>query len=209
MLDEDEDSMIYGKINEIQNELRNQQEPEGKGSAVTFNNDTQHNTNPYRGEGSRPSDVVNFEDKSDHQDKSHEDLQTQEVKNYGREREESDPQFYSNEGVENPPVAEIDYDNAKNEIENQLQMINQEIDQIKAQKKEESEDEQPDKNIEVDISQKFKRSPDQRSPKHQQREQKQSRKGKRSNKKWERKKPKNKSVEKKEELKKLLKLYEK
>lgn len=155
-----EDDVIYGKIKQIQDSLRDPKaEPNDQiDSQVTFNDNSQVGPNEHdqnydtgRYQGSRPSDVVNFDDKSDNHDatgRSHEPIDLNEItfpegpedlENQEQpEHDHSGENFYKNEGSsdkndgysennegnsDNNQNQEIDLDNARAELQNQIEII--------------------------------------------------------------------------------------
>jgi hypothetical protein len=169
LLDDDnefEDQAIYDKIDQIRAEINSQKEDDQHSkqqndpvdSAVTFNEkgevsgdpirrDTKDEDEMVREEGSRPSDVVNFDDKSndaanksniddenpltdEHVSKTPDDLpfiNAPDAKYYQNE------EFYENDHDQENEEDEIDVES--NEIENKLKMIQEKLDQITEDKR--------------------------------------------------------------------------
>jgi hypothetical protein len=143
-----EDDVIYGKIKQIQDSLRdpNAEPHDPLDSQVTFNensqieqNDNYPNYEVERYHGSRPSDVVLFDDKSDIQNvtgRSVEHIDLNEIM-FPEKQEEQENQeqpdhdksgdnFYKNEGSSDnndDQNQDVDLDHARAELQNQIDII--------------------------------------------------------------------------------------
>ena len=158
--DDTEDEAIYNKINNIKNSLLQDTNQEESETPVSLNKigdapefDVLRNEELVK-EINRPSDVVNFEDKSDYQDlvkiKTNENLfQENNVigeieltkEDYNEDEGEIDHKDSNSSEKEEDDVdgRGINIDQARNEIENQLDMIKHEIKHLQEKQKSEME----------------------------------------------------------------------
>jgi len=212
--DDTEDELIYDKINEIKDEIKNSSEiqpennAEAVNSAVTFNNDQESQDKPQPEkqiyldrDDSRPSDVVNFDDRSDPEVKTPEGYNSLKISKNVQFQNQENKESDNEEDVEKEDddlKKEIDYENAKNEIEMQLKMINHEIHNLEEKERssakiednnqeEYSHKESDGEEIEEELNtNKFKRNPTGPEKVYEAKENKQSHK--RQMKKWNKRK---------------------